>query len=122
MRCTPFFIVSDSREKIADLRGRSSLWDKLFAVNFIEVLHALNELRARLTREGAGCVVLCGPLRLAEDAVNEAVDLWSVCSFLRVVQVGVLSIPDLAAGVEIGGCGAGAEAHLYLGESPFLRS
>ena len=51
----------------------------------LEALHALNELRVRLTSPDAGCLVLCGPLGLLEETAREAVDLWSVRSLTYVV-------------------------------------
>ena len=57
-----------------------------------EVLHALNELRIRLSCLGGGCLVLCGPVPLLGESACEAADLWSVRSFAHVVRA-VLTPP-----------------------------
>ena len=57
-----------------------------------EVLHALNELRIRLSCLGGGCLVLCGPVPLLSESACEAADLWSVRSFAHVVRA-VLTPP-----------------------------
>lgn len=57
-----------------------------------EVLHALNELRIRLSRSGGGCLVICGPVPLLGESAYEAADLWSVRSFAHVVRA-VLTPP-----------------------------
>ena len=57
-----------------------------------EVLHALNELRIRLSCSGGGCLVLCGPVPLLSESACEAADLWSVRSFAHVVRA-VLTPP-----------------------------
>ena len=59
-----------------------------------EVLHALNELRIRLSCLGAGCLVLCGPVPLLGESAYEAADLWSVRSFAHVVRA-VLTPPGV---------------------------
>ncbi|VEG30016.1 tetratricopeptide repeat protein [Actinomyces howellii] len=59
------------------------LWEE---TSRIPVLHALNELRIRLARPGAGCLVLCGPTRVMEEISREASDLWSIRSFAHVVH------------------------------------
>ena len=58
------------------------LWDN--AVR-LAVLHVLNEIRIRFARPGGGCLVLCGPIRLLEEAAREAADLWSIRSFAHAV-------------------------------------
>lgn len=57
-----------------------------------EVLHALNELRIRLSCSGGSCLVLCGPVPLLGESAYEAADLWSVRSFAHVVRA-VLTPP-----------------------------
>ena len=57
-----------------------------------EVLHALNELRIRLSCLGGGCLVICGPVPLLGESAYEAADLWSVRSFAHVVRA-VLTPP-----------------------------
>ena len=42
----------------------------------VEVLHALNELRIRLSCSGGGCLVLCGPVPLLGESAYEAVDRY----------------------------------------------
>ena len=58
----------------------------------VEVLHALNELRIRLSCSGGGCLVLCGPVPLLGESAYEAADLCSVRSFAHVVRA-VLTPP-----------------------------
>lgn len=57
-----------------------------------EVLHALNELRIRLSCSGGSCLVICGPVPLLGESAYEAADLWSVRSFAHVVRA-VLTPP-----------------------------
>ena len=57
-----------------------------------EVLHALNELRIRLSCSGGSCLVICGPVPLLSESACEAADLWSVRSFAHVVRA-VLTPP-----------------------------
>ena len=57
-----------------------------------EVLHALNELRIRLSCLGGGCLVICGPVPLLGESAYEAADLCSVRSFAHVVRA-VLTPP-----------------------------
>ena len=59
------------------------LWDNAAR---IAVLHVLNEVRIRFARSGGGCLVLCGPFRLLEEAAREAADLWSIRSFAHAVR------------------------------------
>ena len=58
------------------------LWDDTVR---LAVLHVLNEVRIRFARPGGGCLVLCGPVRLLEEAAHEAADLWSIRSFAHAV-------------------------------------
>ena len=68
------------------LPQRGILWVELWdnAVR-LAVLHVLNEIRIRFARPGGGCLVLCGPIRLLEEAAREAADLWSIRSFAHAV-------------------------------------
>jgi len=59
------------------------LWDDAAR---LAALHVLNEVRIRFARPGGGCLVLCGPIRLLEEAAHEAADLWSIRSFAHVVR------------------------------------
>ena len=59
------------------------LWDNAAR---LAVLHVLNEVRIRFARSGGGCLVLCGPFRLLEEAAREAADLWSIRSFAHAVR------------------------------------
>ena len=59
------------------------LWDNAAR---IAVLHVLNEVRIRFARSGGGCLVLCGPFHLLEEAAREAADLWSIRSFAHAVR------------------------------------
>ncbi|WP_311473411.1 hypothetical protein, partial [uncultured Actinomyces sp.] len=69
------------------LPQRGILWVELWddAVR-LAVLHVLNEVRIRFARPGGGCLVLCGPIRLLEEAAREAADLWSIRSFAHAVR------------------------------------
>ena len=71
------------------------LWDNAAR---IAVLHVLNEVRIRFARSGGGCLVLCGPFRLLEEAAREAADLWSIRSFAHavrgVVPIRVEAVPE----------------------------
>ena len=58
------------------------LWDDTVR---LAALHVLNEVRIRFARPGGGCLVLCGPVRLLEEAAHEAADLWSIRSFAHAV-------------------------------------
>ena len=58
------------------------LWDDAAR---LAALHVLNEVRIRFARPGGGCLVLCGPVRLLEEAAHEAADLWSIRSFAHAV-------------------------------------
>ena len=58
------------------------LWDDAAR---LAALHVLNEVRIRFARPGGGCLVLCGPVHLLEEAAHEAADLWSIRSFAHVV-------------------------------------
>ena len=49
------------------------------------VLHALNEMRIRLSRPGGGCVMVGGPIALLGEASREAADLWSIRSLTCVI-------------------------------------
>ena len=58
------------------------LWDDAARLAALDVL---NEVRIRFARPGGGCLVLCGPVRLLEEAAHEAADLWSIRSFAHAV-------------------------------------
>ena len=68
------------------LPQRGILWVELWDdAARLAALHVLNEVRIRFARPGGGCLVLCGPVRLLEEAAHEAADLWSVRSFAHAV-------------------------------------
>ena len=69
------------------------LWDNAAR---IAVLHVLNEVRIRFARSGGGCLVLCGPFHLLEEAAREAADLWSIRSFAHAVRGVVPTRADTA--------------------------
>ena len=69
------------------------LWDNAAR---IAVLHVLNEVRIRFARSGGGCLVLCGPFRLLEEAAREAADLWSIRSFAHAVRGVVPTYTEVA--------------------------
>ena len=68
------------------LPQRGILWVEIWDdAARLAALHVLNEVRIRLAQPGGGCFVLCGPVRLLEEAAHEAADLWSIRSFARAV-------------------------------------
>ena len=68
------------------LPQRGILWVEIWDdAARLAALHVLNEARIRLAQPGGGCFVLCGPVRLLEEAAHEAADLWSIRSFARAV-------------------------------------
>ena len=69
------------------LPQRGILWVELWDdAARLAALHVLNEVRIRFARPGGGCLVLCGPIRLLEEAAREAADLWSIRSFAHAVR------------------------------------
>jgi len=71
----------------------AELWDDAAR---LAALHVLNEVRVRFARLGAGCLILCGPIRLLEEAAREAADLWSIRSFAHAVRGVVPSHTEMA--------------------------
>ena len=68
------------------LPQRGILWVEIWDdAARLAALRVLNEVRIRLAQPGGGCFVLCGPVRLLEEAAHEAADLWSIRSFARAV-------------------------------------
>ena len=66
---------------------RGVLWVELWDDGArLAALHVLNEARIRFARPEGGCLVLCGPIRLLEEAAREAADLWSIRSFAHAVR------------------------------------
>ena len=69
------------------LPQRGILWAELWDdAARLTALHVLNEVRIRFAQPGGGCLVLCGPIRLLEEAAHEAADLWSIRSFAHAVR------------------------------------
>ena len=70
-----------------NLPQRGILWVELWDNTArLAALHVLNEVRIRFARPEGGCLVLCGPIRLLEEAAHEAADLWSIRSFAHAVR------------------------------------
>ena len=49
-------------------------------------LHVLNHIRTRLAYPGGGCLILAGDSRLGYVAAREANDLWSIRSFVAIID------------------------------------
>ena len=106
------------------LPQRGILWVEIWDdAARLAALHVLNEARIRLAQPGGGCFVLCGPVRLLEEAAHEAADLWSIRSFARAVGDVVPTRADTAP--ELTGAPPSSDAGRVDGElygAPLMAS